>query len=71
MNIEYRMPGNMLQVIASSAPQASSQTGFRGVAYYTNMELDYTGYYKVDEVYDVVQKNNNHPATNLPVPLGR
>jgi hypothetical protein len=47
--------GHMLQVIASSAPQASSQTGFRGMAYYTNMELDYTGYYKIDEVYDVVQ----------------
>jgi len=56
MNINYNAPGNMLQVIASSAPQASSANGFRGMAYYTNMELDYTGYYKIDEVYDVEQK---------------
>jgi hypothetical protein len=55
MNLDYGAAGNMLQVIASSAPQASTQTGFRGMAYYTNMELDYTGYYKIDEVYDVVQ----------------
>lgn len=69
MQINYNAPGNMLQVIASSAPQAANQTGFRGIAYYTNMELDYTGYYKIDEVYEVEQKNNNHPASNLPMPL--
>lgn len=56
MNINYAGAGSMLQIIASSAPQASSQTGFRGMAYYTNMELDYCGYYKIDEVYDVFQK---------------
>lgn len=56
MQIDYNISSSMLQVIASSAPQASSQTGFRGMAYYTNMELDYTGYYKIDEVYDVAVK---------------
>jgi hypothetical protein len=62
---------NILQVIASSAPQASNQTGFRGMAYYTNMELDYTGYYKIDEVYDVsqtpvIQPKTPPPPKNLP-----
>lgn len=71
ISLNYGAPGHMLQVIASSAPQASNQTGFRGMAYYTNMELDYTGYYKIDEVYDVVQKQNPAPPPanpgNLPM----
>ena len=52
INLNYGA-GEMLQVMASSAPQASSQSGFKGLCYYTNMELDYHGYYKIDEVYDV------------------
>lgn len=63
MNMDYNISNNMLQVIASSAPQASNQTGFRGMAYYTNMELDYTGYYKIDEVYDVKQEPIVQPKT--------
>jgi len=64
--------GNMFQVIASSAPQTSNQNGFRGLAYYTNMELDYTGYYKIDEVYEVnqapvVQPKTPHNPGNLPM----
>lgn len=46
--------GSMLQVLASSAPETTNKNGFKGLAYYTNMELDYSGYYKIDEVYDVL-----------------
>ena len=69
MNINYSGSGTMLDIIASSASQASNQTGFRGIAFYTNMELDYTGYYKIDEVYHVEQREIKSPANprNLPM----
>jgi hypothetical protein len=32
-----------------------TEDGFRSMAYYQNIELEYRGYYKIDEIYDVTQ----------------
>ena len=52
MNIDYNSAGGMLQVIANSnVPQNNS--GFKGMAYYTNLEMDYKGHYKIETIYEV------------------
>ena len=53
MNINYDSPGNMLQVIANSAPQTPQKNGFLGMAHYANIDLDYHGFYKIVEYYEV------------------
>lgn len=50
MNFDYNKNTPMLQIIASS-PQ--NNEGFRGMAYYTNIELDYNGFYKIEEIYQI------------------
>lgn len=54
MNIDYNTSGNMLQVIANSAPQVPQQNGFKGTAHYLNIEIgNYEGYYKIEEIYKI------------------
>jgi len=51
---DYNAPGNMLQVIANSAPQTPNTNGFKGLAHYTQFDLnEYKGFYKIEEVYEV------------------
>lgn len=52
MKIDYNSSGNMLQVIANSPPPNPS-TGFKSMAFYTQFDLDYKGYYKIEEIYIV------------------
>lgn len=53
MNIDYNSSGNMLQVISNSQPPQQSNNGFKGMAYYTNLETDYKGHYKIEIIYEV------------------
>ncbi len=53
MKMDYNAPGNMLQVIANSAPQIPQKNGFLGMAHYLNIELDYKGMYKIEKFYEV------------------
>ena len=53
MKMDYNAPGNMLQVIANSAPQIPQKNGFLGMAHYANIDLDYHGFYKIVEYYEV------------------
>jgi hypothetical protein len=55
MNINYGNGANALQVIANSSSQVPEKNGFRGMAYYTgpNMETDYKGFYKIEEIYEI------------------
>lgn len=47
--------GNMIQVIANSVPKTPQENGFRGAMYYTqpSMEVDYKGFYKIEEIYEI------------------
>jgi hypothetical protein len=52
MKIDYNSSGNMLQVIANSPPPNPS-TGFKSMAFYTQFNLDYKGYYKIEEIFEI------------------
>ena len=53
MNIDYSA-GNTLEVIANSLPVQQSATGFKGMGYYTQFDLnEYKGFYKIEEIYEV------------------
>lgn len=54
MKNDYSKSGNMLQIIASSTPEANSNTGFKGIGYYSNIETNYNGYYKIEEIYEII-----------------
>jgi hypothetical protein len=55
MNIDYNVPGNMLQVIAASSPQTPSTNGFKGMGFYANIEIgNYQGFYKIVEYYEIL-----------------
>jgi len=49
---DYNSSGNMLQVIANSAPPANNNA-YRGLAYYTNFSIDYKGFYKIEEIFEI------------------
>lgn len=54
MNIDYNSAKNMFQVIANSAPQVPDKNGFRGMAYYSGIEIgNYEGFYKIEEIYEI------------------
>ncbi len=54
MSHNYNSTGNMLQVIANSAPQVPNTNGFRGIAYYSAIEIgNYNGFYEIKEVYSI------------------
>lgn len=52
ISFNYNSSGNMLQVIANSAPTAPNSTGFKGLASYSNIEIgNYSGFYEIKEMY--------------------
>jgi len=53
MKIDYNRGGNMLEVLANSANALPAANGFRGIAHYSGIELDYVGFYKIDVIYEV------------------
>jgi len=53
MQLNYNSSTPMLQVIANTPPEAQAKNGFKGIGYYANIETEYHGFYKIEEIYEI------------------